>query len=371
MDDVNAAPRSWDLTRIVLGVMTIGGLTLASFWVLRPFLLAGIWATMIVVATWPALRMVQARLWGRRSLAVAAMTLIMILVIAAPLATAVLGIAERTDDIRAWSRAVAGFSLPAPPEWAPRIPLVGPKITKEWTVIASSSGEELFARGAPYLRAIAAWVLFEIGAIGTLLVQMLLAVSISAILYAKGEVAAAGVLAFARRLAGQAGERVTVLAASAIRAVALGIVVTALVQSIIGGIGLLIVGVPYALLLTSLMFLLGVAQIGAVPVLLGAVVWTYWSSGTFWGTVMLVWAVGTGSLDNVLRPILIKRGADLPLLLIFAGVVGGLLAFGLIGLFVGPVVLSVTYTLLENWVKGPSSNVTNPATAESRVSGEL
>ncbi|MGH7348329.1 MAG: AI-2E family transporter, partial [Candidatus Rokuibacteriota bacterium] len=149
-------------------------------------------------------------------------------------------------------------------------------------------------------------------------------------------------------------------------------VVTALVQSVIGGIGLVIVGVPYALLLTSLMFLLGVAQIGAVPVLLGGVVWAYWSSGTFWGTVMLVWAIGTGSLDNVLRPILIKRGADLPLLLIFAGVLGGLLAFGLIGLFVGPVVLSVTYTLLEAWVnqgEAPAGR-RNPATGESRASGE-
>ena len=100
------------------------------------------------------------------------------------------------------------------------------------------------------------------------------------------------------------------------------------------------------------MFLLGVAQIGPTPVLLGAVVWAYWSSGPFWGTAMLVWSIGTGTFDNILRPILIKRGADLPLILIFAGVLGGLLAFGLVGLFVGPVVLAVTYTLLEAWVRG-------------------
>jgi predicted PurR-regulated permease PerM len=105
------------------------------------------------------------------------------------------------------------------------------------------------------------------------------------------------------------------------------------------------------LLLTSVMFLLGIAQIGPVPVLLGAVIWSYWANGALWGTLMLLFALVTGSLDNVLRPILIKRGADLPLLLIFAGVLGGLLAFGMIGLFVGPVVLSVTYTLLEEWVE--------------------
>src|SRR5882672_11917494 len=99
-----------DLTRIVLGVMTIGGLTIASFWVLRPFLLAGIWATMIVVATWPTLRAIQARLWGKRSLAVAAMTLIMIVIIAAPLTTAVVGIADRADDILAWTKSLAALS---------------------------------------------------------------------------------------------------------------------------------------------------------------------------------------------------------------------------------------------------------------------
>jgi len=355
MDDANPSPRSWDLTRIVLGVMTIGGLTMASFWVLRPFLLAGIWATMIVVATWPTLRAVQARLWGKRSLAVAAMTLIMIVIIAAPLTTAVVGIADRTDDILAWTKSLAALSIPPAPAWVSQIPLVGRKIAKEWAVLAALSSEELFARAAPYLRDIAGWVLAELGAIGTLLLQIVLAVSISAILYATGETAAAGVLAFTRRLAGQAGERVTVLAASAIRAVALGIVLTALLQSILGGIGLLIAGVPYALLLTSVMFLLGIAQIGALPVLLGAVIWTYWSSGTFWGTVMLLWSIGAGSIDNILRPILIKRGANLPFLLIFAGVIGGLLAFGLIGLFVGPVVLAVTYTLLEAWVTGPGA----------------
>jgi predicted PurR-regulated permease PerM len=350
MNDANTPARSWDLTRIVLGVMTIAALTIASFWVLRPFLLAGIWATMIVIATWPMLRVAQARLWGSRALAVTLMTLIMALIIAAPLATAVIGIVDRTDDILAWSKAVARFSVPPPPDWVSQIPLIGRKIAKEWVVLAALPSEDLFARAAPYLRDVARWVIAEIGAIGTLLLQMLLAVSISAILYANGETVAAGVLAFTRRLAGASGERVTVLAASAIRAVALGIVLTALLQSVLGGVGLLIVGVPYALLLTSIMFVLGIAQIGALPVLLGAVIWTYWSSGTFWGTVMLVWSIGAGSIDNILRPILIKRGANLPFLLIFAGVIGGLLAFGLIGLFVGPVVLAVTYTLLEAWV---------------------
>src|SRR5262245_19569788 len=350
MESSSPFPRGWDLTRIVLGVITIGGLVMASFWVVKPFLLAAIWATMIVVSTWPTLLAVQARLWGRRSLAVLVMTAVMLMLIVAPLATAVIGVAERTDKILAWSRSAADFLMAGPPDWVSGVPLVGRRVSERWATAAAASSEELTTQAAPYLKDVARWVLGQIGTVGALLVQLLLTVIIAVIMYFNGETAAAGVCAVARRLGGQPGERAAILSGRAIRAVAMGIVVTALVQSVIGGVGLFLVGVPYPLLLSSVMFLLGIAQIGALPVLLGAVIWAYYSTGIFWGTVMLLWAVVTGSLDNVLRPILIKRGADLPLLLVFAGVIGGLFAFGLIGLFVGPVVLAVTYTLLVEWV---------------------
>jgi predicted PurR-regulated permease PerM len=342
---------SWDLTRILLAIVAIGGLITASFWVLRPFLLSVIWATMIVVATWPALCAVQARLWGKRSLAVIVMTLGMLLILATPLTMAVVAIIERSDDVLTWATSLARRPLPDPPEWIRAVPLVGKNIAAEWQKVASSRPEELVARVSPYLTDVARWLIRQAGSLGALLVQLLLTVVVSAILYAQGESAAAGVLAFGRRLAGGAGERVAILSARAIRAVALGIGVTALVQSVIGGIGLAVTGVPYAVLLTSVMFVLAVAQIGPGVVLLGAVIWLYTNGQTLWGTVLLAWSLVTVSLDNILRPILIKKaGADLPLLLVIAGVLGGLLAFGLIGLFVGPVVLAVTYTLLVAWV---------------------
>jgi len=140
------------------------------------------------------------------------------------------------------------------------------------------------------------------------------------------------------------------LAAQAVRGVALGVVVTAIVQSGLAGIGLAIAGVPFATLLTALMFILAVAQVGPAPVLIPAVIWVYAKSGGVWGSVFLVWAAFCGLLDNFLRPVLIRRGADLPLLVIFTGVIGGLIAFGVIGLFIGPVVLAVAYTLLADWV---------------------
>jgi predicted PurR-regulated permease PerM len=115
-------------------------------------------------------------------------------------------------------------------------------------------------------------------------------------------------------------------------------------------LGLFLAGVPLAAFLTAVMFVLAIAQIGAGPVLIFAVVWLYWKDTTVTATVFLIWALVVGSIDNVLRPILIRRGADLPLMLIFAGVIGGLIAFGVVGLFIGPVMLAVVYTLLIGWV---------------------
>jgi predicted PurR-regulated permease PerM len=160
------------------------------------------------------------------------------------------------------------------------------------------------------------------------------------------------VLSFARRLAGQQGEDIAVLAGKAVRAVVLGVVITALIQTAIGGIGLFIVGVPAAGLLTAVMLILCLAQLGPILVLLPSIVWLYWSGQPAWGTILIILSIPACTIDNFLRPILIRKGIDLPLLLIFAGVIGGLIGFGVIGLFIGPVILAVAYTLLTSWVAG-------------------
>ena len=125
---MKAAPLSWDVTRVLFAVVAIGGLTAASFWVLRPFLPSAIWAVMIVIATWPEMRAVQRRLWGRRSLAVAVMTLVMIASILGPVAVAVATLVGRADEIVAWTRSLAAISVPPPPEWVSELPMVGTRI---------------------------------------------------------------------------------------------------------------------------------------------------------------------------------------------------------------------------------------------------
>ena len=159
---------------------------------------------------------------------------------------------------------------------------------------------------------------------------------------AKGEQAAVAVIRFGARLAGERGEQCVKLAAQAIRGVALGVVVTAFVQSAVGGFGLTLAGVPFASVLC--------AVIGPAPVLMPAVIWMFAKSDTSWAIFFLVVSVVAIGIDNVIRPILIRRGADLPLLLILGGVIGGLLAFGLVGIFLGPTILAVGYTLLNAWI---------------------
>jgi len=339
-----------DITRNVLAVLFIVGLLGASIWILRPFLGAVVWSATIVVATWPLMIALQGRLWGKRSLAVAAMTLLLLAVLIVPLTFAIGTIVSNVDEAVLWIKSLETFKTPAPPDWLAALPFVGGRAVELWNRAAAAGGQEITAWVLPYAGGVMKWFVARLGNVGVLLVEFLLTVLLAAAMYANGERASARLVRFGRRLAGSGGENSVYLAGQTIRGVALGVVVTALAQAAFGALGLVIAGVPFAGLLSGAMLILAIAQIGVVPVLAPAVAWLYWSVGSAWGTFLLVWTIVAGMMDNFLRPILIRRGADLPLLLVFAGVIGGLLAFGLIGIFVGPVVLAVADTLLNAWI---------------------
>ncbi len=348
---------SRDLTRTILAVLSIGGLIAASFWIFRPFLLPTVWATTIVVATWPLMLQVQRLFRGRRGMAVAVMAVVMLLVFLIPCALAAAALVGNSDRIVGWVQSLATWQVPPPPAFISGIPWIGERIAALWNEVAAGGAASLLPRLAPYADEAARWLLAAAGSAGHMVVQVLLTILIAILLYANGETAASGVLRFARRLVGPNGDRVVVLAGQTIRSVALGVVVTALVQALLAGIGLAICGIPLVPVLTTVCFILALAQIGVVPVMVPAVIWLYWSGQTGWGTLLLVWSIPVLTVDNILRPILIRRGADLPLALVFTGVVGGLLAFGIVGIFIGPVVLTVCYTLLKEWVAGDPAPV--------------
>ena len=344
-----SAPRP-DLARTTFSVLTLALLIGSSLWILRPFLGATIWAAMVVVATWPAFLWIQARLWKRRSLAVLVMVVILLLLFVLPLTLAISTIVSNAEEVVAWVRLLISRGAPTLPGWVERLPLVGTRLTQAWNELVAAGVTGLEDKVTPYIRQVTTWLLAQAGVVGALTLQFLLTVVIAGMMYAGGESAADVVRRFGFKLGGQRGEDAVVLAGKAIRGVALGVGVTAFVQAVMGGIGLAIAGVPLAALLTAVMFMLCIVQVGPTLVLAPAVIWVFWSGSTGWGIFLLVWTVIVGTMDNFLRPVLIRRGADLPLVLIFAGVIGGLLGFGLVGIFVGPVMLAVSYTLVDAWL---------------------
>ncbi|PHI30937.1 AI-2E family transporter YdiK [Budvicia aquatica] len=363
---MNQPHKRYDLARLMFGILFIAILILACFWVIQPFILGFAWAGMVVIATWPLLLRVQKLTWGRRAPAVIIMTLLLVLLFVLPFSLVINSIVDNSGTLVNWLSKPENWHIPTL-TWIENIPMVGDGLLATWQSMTADGGKKLVASVQPYAGASATWFVSQVAHVGRFMLHGTLMVVFSAILYSKGEAVATGIRHFALRLAAERGESAVILAGQAIRGVALGVVVTALVQALLGGIGLAVAGIHYATLLTVLMFICCLAQIGPSLILGAAVIWLYWTGDNTWGTALLVWGCLVTSLDNVLRPMLIRMGADLPLLLILSGVIGGLLAFGMIGLFIGPVVLAVSYRLMTAWI----NEVPQPLPAIPDVSEEI
>jgi predicted PurR-regulated permease PerM len=341
-----------DLTRTTLAVLFIAALIVLSFLVIRPFAAPTLWAATLVLATWPLMLKLEAVFGGRRAPAAAVMTLALLLLVVVPIAMAIVSLAGYAQSLLSSHGAELHFALPPPPAWLSDIPLVGKPVSDKWQEFTTIGTDEIATTLRPHAGTIAAWILAAIGGFGSGLLHSLLTIAIVALLYAKGEAAADWCRSFGRRLADERGDKAVVLAGQAIRGVALGVVVTALAQTFCTAVALAVVGIPNAGVLAGVALFLCIAQLGPGLVILPAVIWLFATGQTVSGIVLTAIGIPILLMDNVLRPILIRRGADLPFLLILAGVIGGLLAFGMLGLFVGPVILAVTFTLLQNWIGG-------------------
>jgi predicted PurR-regulated permease PerM len=339
-----------DITRTTLSVLAIGMLIVAAFWIAKPFLLALLWASMIVSATWPILLRLEQILWKSRNLAAVAMTILLALLVVGPLILAVSIIVANTERIVSWLESLSQFTLLPPPEWVVSLPLIGPKLAGMWRESAAAGTAGLAELMAPHAEEIVTWIFRQSGNPGKVVFDFILTVIISGVLYSTGETVAREVLRFAHRLAGERGENVVILAAKSVRGLALGVVVTAVAQSTVAGIGLAIAGVPVVFLLTAVMFVLCLAQLGPSPVLVPAAIWLFWRNETGWAVFLSIWTILVTPIDNILRPMLIRKSVDLSLFVVLPGVIGGLITLGIIGVFVGPVVLAVAFSLLEAWI---------------------
>jgi len=356
-----------DIARILFVIVILSALTIGSLYILRPFIPGLIWATTIVVATWPVMLAVQRRVGNRRWIATVVMLIILLVVIALPLYEAISTLALHAADIMGTIKLSPSYALPPPPSWVGEIPLAGQRVAHEWQTLSDAGPGGILAKLEPYLTIVARWMLGHAAAVGVFVIHMFVTIIIAGILYSQGEAAGRFVTRFATRLAAQRGAAAVKLAGLAIRAVALGIVVTAVAQSALGGLGLWIAGVPAAGILTAVMLMLCLAQIGPLLPLLGGVAWLFMHDATVAAILLLIWSVAVAMLDSLLRPVLIRRGVNLSMLLILAGVLGGMFAFGIVGLFVGPVILAVASTLLEAWMNEPPPVVVVDVAEANRV----
>jgi predicted PurR-regulated permease PerM len=344
-----SVPPKVDLLGAALRLLAIGLLVVGVVIVLRPFLPAILWAVIIVVATWPLLLALERRLHGRRTLAVTLMSTGLFAVVVAPisllLATLITRLPELRDLVLGWLRG----PLPAPPAWLAKLPY-GERMVAEWQLALARNAEDWANWFAPWAGRGATWLSTHLGTLGGLTLEFLLTLFLVVVLYAHGEPLAVRAQRVARRIGGPRGEESALLAVSAVRAIAMGVVLTALVEALLCGLALWIVGAPAVPLLTAAIFLLCVIQVGPVPVLVPVMAWLFVNDHIALTLFLAAWAVAMSVGEGVARPLLIRRGARMPFLLILAGVFGGLLAFGIAGLFVGPIVLAVMLRLLERWV---------------------
>jgi predicted PurR-regulated permease PerM len=245
--------------RRLLATLLIMLLAVASLWLLAPFLPAIIWAGTIAIATWPILLYLTRQFGGRRGLAVTVMTLAILICFLFPILGLVAVVVDHASDVGRLATAISASGLPDAPAWVASIPLVGSKVAARWHELALLRGDEVIEQASPWLSQVSGWLLSKAGGLALMVLQILLTAIVAALLFGSGEQVAAGIRTFARRLGGDRADEVVILAAKAVRGVALGVVVTALAQSVIGGLALVATGVPAAGLLTAIIFFLCLA----------------------------------------------------------------------------------------------------------------
>jgi len=354
-DDSRAEPP--DLIGSALLLAAIAAMLLGTYLVLRPFLPALVWAAIIVVATWPLMLRMQRFFGGRRLLAVTSMSIGLLLVIVAPVSLLLGTLVTRIPDLRELATRISAGPWPGPPGWLTRLPY-GAQLTAQWQHAVTQSPADWAAFIRPYVGDTALWVSKHMGTLGELTLEFLLTIVLVVMFYAHGEGLAQLTRRLARRIGGPRAEESVLLAAQAVGAIAAGVILTALVESMLSGVGLAVVGAPAVGLLTSLMFMLCVMQIGPMPVLVPAVLWLWLGGHVGLGVALGIWAVTMSVGESLLRPWLIRRGARLSFILVMGGVIGGLLAFGVAGIFIGPILLAVVKRLLERWLAEPNKHPT-------------
>jgi predicted PurR-regulated permease PerM len=277
------------------------------------------------------------------------MTLAMVLIVLLPFLIAGMALSDNVRDLTTAAQHWIEQGPPAPPAWLAKVPVVGHQATEYWQSFAADTAK-LWTEAQRFIEPVSSWLLKVGLALGGGLLELALSILIAFFLFRDSGSAAERLTAAVGRIAGEQGKHLLTVASNTVRGVVTGILGTALVQAILAGIGFVIAGVPGAALLALLTFFCSVVPVvGTALIWLPAALWLFHQGSTGWGIFMLIWGAGVANIDNVVKPWLISQGSDMPFILIFFGVLGGALAFGFIGVFLGPTLLAVGYRLVVEW----------------------
>ena len=358
MNDDDRSPKlsasNEELIVFVIRVVCLGLLGYWSLTLLQPFLTIIVWSIIISVALYPIFDWLSAKLYGHRALAAVAITVFTLFVMLGPVTWLALSLAETIRTL--FAQFGDGSLVIPPPSGAVKAwPLIGEKIYEAW-LLASTNLRALIIEVAPHFKPLGTSLLIAAGSVGTNLLKFIVALVISGFLFIPGPSLVHSVKNIFGRVAAERGEEFVDLAGATIRNISRGIIGIAILQALLAGIGLLFAGVPAAGLFSFLVLLLGVIQIGPSVILVPLIVWSWFAMDTTTAILFTLYMVPVNLLDNILRP-LVAKGLKTPMLVILIGVLGGTLAHGIMGLFVGPIVLSIAWQLLAVWTQDAPKRV--------------
>jgi predicted PurR-regulated permease PerM len=328
-----------------------GALTLLLYFsllLISPFVSIIIWSVVLTVALYPPFEWLAAKLGGRRRLAAALITILSLLVVIGPVSWLAFGLIE---SLRAISERLdlSAVAIPAPSMAVKEWPLVGDSIYQFWELASTNFGAA-FATIAPQLKPLGSSLLRIAAATGIGIIEFLVSIVVAGFLFSPAPSLVTTVKNFSRRLSAERGEEFVGVAGATIRAVSRGVIGVSVLQAILAGIGLMAAGIPQTSLITFAVLIFGIVQIGASVVLIPVIIWSWFSIETSSALLLTAFLVPVSALDNILKPIVMGRGLKTPMLVILIGVIGGTLAFGITGLFLGPIVLAVIWELLFAWI---------------------
>jgi predicted PurR-regulated permease PerM len=331
----------------------LGLLLYWSFVLVRPFVTIVIWSTVLTVALYPPFDWLASHLGGRRRLAAFIITIASLLIVIGPATWLVLNLidslrtlAERLD----WTT----IALPRPPQAVKAWPLIGDQIYQLWD-LASTNLRAALTKIAPQLKPVGGGLLRIAAGAGISAVQFFVSIIVAGFLFCPAPSMVRGIKTFAGKLALGRAEEFVDLAGATIRVVSRGVIGISALQALLIGIGFVLFGVPAASLLTSAALIFGIIQIGPALVVFPVVIWGWMTMETTTALAFTAYMVPVNLLDNILKPFIMGRGLKTPMLVTLIGVLGGTIAYGISGLFLGPIVLAVIWELLNTWTVGPES----------------